>query len=66
MRFSFQSGLSHQLDENIGEDDNFQAWKYRMSLVIEGNELDTYISGEDPVPEGDKGKSLTQEELGQG
>ena len=30
------------------------------------NELDTYISKEVPVPEGDEAKSLTPEELGQG
>ena len=28
--------------------------------------MDTYISGEVPVPEGDEAKILTQEELGQG
>ena len=37
-----------------------------ISLVLEENELDTYISGEVPVLEGDEAKSLTQEELGQG
>ena len=58
MRFSFQSDLSHQLDDNLGEVENFQAWKYRISLVIEGNELDTYISREVPVPEGDEAKAL--------
>ena len=36
-----------------------------ISLVLEENELDTCISGEVPVPEGDEVKSLTQE-LGQG
>ena len=30
------------------------------------NELDTYMSREVQVPEGDEAKSLTQEELGQG
>ena len=34
--------------------------------LFEENELDTYISREDPVPEGDEAKILTQEELGQG
>ena len=38
---------------------NFQAWKYRISLVLEENELDTYISEEVPVLEGDEAKSLT-------
>ena len=34
--------------------------------LSEENELDTYISREVPVPEGDEAKILTQEELGQG
>ena len=34
--------------------------------VSEENELDTYMSREFPVPEGDEARSLTQEELGQG
>ena len=29
-----------------------------ISLVLEGNELDTYISREVPVPKGDEAKSL--------
>jgi len=40
--------MSHHtnLDEKLEGVDNFQAWKYRISLVLEENELDTYISGE--------------------
>ena len=34
--------------------------------LFEENELDTYISKEVPVPEGDEAKSLTPEKLGQG
>ena len=34
--------------------------------LSEENELDTYMSREVPVPEGDEAQSLTQEELGQG
>ena len=37
-----------------------------ISLVLYENELDTYIIGGVPDPEGDEVKSLTQEELGQG
>ena len=37
-----------------------------ISLVLEENELDTYMSGEVPFLEGDEAKSITQEELGQG
>ena len=34
--------------------------------LSEENELDTYMSREVPVPEGDEARSITQEELGQG
>ena len=34
--------------------------------LSEENELDTYMSREVPVSEGDETRSLTQEELGQG
>ena len=43
--------------------DNFHAWKYRISLVLEENELDTYISGEVQVLEGDEAKSLHKNNL---
>ena len=43
--------------------DNFQAWKYRISLVPEENELDTYISEEVLVPRGDEAKSLHKKNL---
>ena len=42
--------------------ENFRAWKHRISLVLEKNELDTYISGEVPVPKGDEAKAFTKEE----
>ena len=63
MRFSFQNDLSHQLDEKLGKVENLRAWKYRISLVLEGNELDTYISGEVPVPKGDEAKALHKKNL---
>ena len=63
MRFSFQNNLSHQLDDKLGEAQKFRAWKYRISLVLEGNELDTYISGEVQVPEGDEAKALHEKNL---
>ena len=34
-----------------------------ISLVLEENELDTYISGEVPVPEGDEAKALHKKNL---
>ena len=62
--FSFQSDLSHQLDDNLGEVEKIPSMElYDLS---EENELDTYMSREVPVPEGDEARILTQEELDQG
>ena len=52
--------MSHdtKLEENIEGDDNFRSWKYRISLVLEENELDSYTHEEVPVPEEDEEKAL--------
>ena len=57
--------MSHhtKLDENLEGAENFKAWKYRISLVLEENELDTYISGEVSIPEGDEAKVLHKKKL---
>ena len=57
--------MSHhtKLDENLEGADNFRAWKYRISLVLEENELDSYISEEVPNLEGDEAKSLQKKKL---
>ena len=57
--------MSHhtKLDENIEGFENFRAWKYRISLFLEDNELDSYISGEVLVPEGDEAKALHKKKL---
>ena len=56
LRFSVKMSHHTNIDENIDGFYKFQAWKYRISLVLEENELDSYISGEVPVPEGDEAK----------
>ena len=57
--------MSHhsKLDENLEGTDNFRAWKYRISLVLEENELDSYINEEVPVPDGDEAKALHKKKL---
>ena len=47
-----------KIDEKIELDDKFRAWKYRILLILKENELDSYISGEVPVSEGDEAKAL--------
>ena len=57
--------MSHhtKLDEKLEGADNFQDWKYRISLVLEENELDSYINEEVLVPEGDEAKALHKKNL---
>ena len=57
--------MSHHTkpDENIEGDDSFRAWKYSISLVLEENELDSYINKEVPVSQGDEAKALHKNKL---
>ena len=57
--------MSHhtKIDEKIEGADNFWSWKYRISLVLEENELDSYIHEEVPVLEGDEEKSLHKKNM---
>ena len=53
----------NNLDETIEGAENFWAWKYRISLVLEENELDSYINEKVPVLEGDEAKALHKKKL---
>ena len=57
--------MSHhtKIDEKLEGADNFRAWKYRISLVLEENELDSYISENVPVLEGDEAKAIHKKNL---
>ena len=57
--------MSHhtKLDGKLEGADNIRAWKYRISLVPEENELDSYISEEVPVPKGDEAKALHKKNM---
>ena len=64
MRFSFENITHHtQLEDNIGGDDNFRAWKYVISLTLEINYFDQYINGDIPEVEGDKAKDTHRKNL---
>ena len=52
-----------QLDDKLGGADNFRAWKYNISPILEENDLDKYISGEVPSPEGDEAKAIHKKNL---
>ena len=57
--------MSHhtKLDENLKGADKFRAWKYRISMVLEENELESYVSEEVPILEGDESKALHKNKL---
>ena len=57
--------MSHhtKLDEKLEGDDKFRAWKYKISLVLEENELDSYIDEEVLVLEEDEAKALHKKNL---
>ena len=57
--------MSHhtKLYDNIEGANKFWATKYRISLVLEENELDSYINEAVPVPEGDESKALHKKKL---
>ena len=44
------------IEDKLGGVDNFWAWKYRISLILEENDLDQFISGDVPELEGDEAK----------
>ena len=45
-----------KLDEKLEGADNFQAWKYRLTLILEENYLEGFIEEEVSKPEGDEAK----------
>ena len=45
------------LEDKLGGVDNFQVQKYKISLILEENDLDQYITEEVPEVEGDEAKA---------
>ena len=52
-----------QLEDKLGGAKNFRAWKYRISLILEENDLDQYISEEVLELEGGESKSTHKKNL---
>ena len=51
------------VDDKLGGDDNLWPWKYTISLILEENDLDQYISKEVPLPEGDEAKAIHKKNM---
>ena len=55
--------LHTQLEDKLGGANNFQAWKYKISLILEENDLDQYINGEILEPKGYEAKGIHKKNL---
>ena len=51
------------LEDKLRGADNFRAWKYIISLILEENDLDHYISYEFLGVEGDEANSTHKKKL---
>ena len=40
-----------KLDEKLEGDENFKAWKYRIMLILQENNVDTFVKEEVKEPE---------------
>ena len=48
--------ISTKLDEKLEGADNFWAWKYRVILILEENDLEGFVEEDIPKPKGDEAK----------
>jgi hypothetical protein len=54
---------STKLDEKLEGPDNFRAWKYKISLVLEENDLSDYVMEEAAEPEEEEAKGKYRKNL---
>ena len=55
--------INTKLDEKLEGVDNFRAWKYRVMLVLEENDLEGFIEANIPELDGDEDKSKYKKSL---
>ena len=51
------------LEENIKGDDKIRAWKYEISLILEEDDLEKYVTEEVPEPDGDDSKATHKKNI---
>jgi hypothetical protein len=52
-----------KIDEKLDGADNFRAWKYRVTLLLEEHELDKFIIEEVQEPQGDEAKEKYKKDM---
>ena len=55
--------ISTKLDEKLEGADNFRAWKYRVMLILEENDLEGFIEADILEPKGEEAKSKRKKSL---
>ena len=55
--------INTKLDEKLEGVNNFRAWKYRVMLILEENDLEGFIEADIPEPEGDEDKTKHKKSL---
>ena len=55
--------ISTKLDEKLEGVDNFRAWKYRVMLILEENDLEGFIEEDIPELEEDEAKAKHKKSL---
>ena len=54
---------STKIEDKLEDIENFQAWKYRIGLILRENDLDKYIKGEFAKPKEDEAKEKHKKDL---
>ena len=52
-----------KLEDKLEGADSFRPWKYRISLILEENDLDKYVSMDVPEPEGEEAKATHKKNI---
>ena len=52
-----------KLDEKLESVENFRAWKYRIMLILEENDLEGFIKEKVAEPEGDEAKAKHKKDM---
>ena len=55
--------ISTKLDEKLEGVDNFRAWKYRVMLILEENDLEGFIEADIPEPKEAEAKAKHKKSL---
>ena len=52
-----------KIDEKLEGDENFIAWRYRLSLLLEESDLEKFTKEEVSEPEGDEAKAKHKKDM---